>query len=178
MISGYHKKLSGEKLQKELPGIEEFKPEIQNLISSELKNSGLVYKYQEEVIQKSFKIKSIISKVLTGNTEDKSSLSSKLDRFILHPVFGMFTFFLVMGFVFQSLFSWSEYPMEFIEKSFESLGIYFQTTLPEGPFNGLITKGIIGGVGSVLVFIPQIALLSSILFDMLLARYNSVPACR
>ena len=153
------KKLSGEKLQKELPGIEEFKPEIQNLISSELKNSGLVYKYQEEVIQKSFRIKSIISKVLTGNIEDKSSLSSKLDRFILHPVFGMFTFFLVMGFVFQSLFSWSEYPMEFIEKSFENLGNYFQTTLPEGPFNGLITKGIIGGVGSVLVFIPQIALL-------------------
>ena len=60
--------------------------------------------------------------------------------------------------------------MEFIEKSFESLGIYFQTTLPEGPFNGLITKGIIGGVGSVLVFIPQIAVL--FLFIGIMEEYN------
>ena len=49
--------------------------------------------------------------------------------------------------------------MEFIENSFETLSGYFQKNIPEGPFNGLITKGIIGGVGSVLVFIPQIALL-------------------
>ncbi|MBK8394508.1 MAG: ferrous iron transport protein B [Leptospiraceae bacterium] len=159
VLSNTLKKLSGEKLQKELPGIEEFNPEIQNFITSELQKSNLVFKYQDEVIQKSFKIKSIISKVLTGNTENNESFSAKVDRFILHPIFGMITFFVVMGLVFQSLFSWSEYPMEFIENSFETLSGYFQKNIPEGPFNGLITKGIIGGVGSVLVFIPQIALL-------------------
>lgn len=153
------KKLSGEKLQKELPGLEEFNSTTQEFIQKELSSSGLVFKYQEEVIHKSFKIKSIISKVLTGNIENQKSKSAQLDKFILHPIFGIITFFVIMAFVFQSLFSWSELPMEWIEKTFEVMAQYFEKTLPLGPVNGLITKGIIGGVGSVLVFIPQIALL-------------------
>ena len=66
VLSNSLKRISGEKLQKELPGLEQFKPEIQSFIEKELEASGLKYKYQEEVIHKSFKIKSIISKVLTG----------------------------------------------------------------------------------------------------------------
>ncbi len=159
VLSNTLKKLSGEKLQKELPGLEEFKPEIQNFIIKEHKASGLIYKYQEEVIHKSFKIKSIISKVLSGNTENQKSLSSKFDKLILHPFFGMLIFFGVMGFIFQSLFSWSEFPMELIESRIDGLAIFLQSRIPEGPLSGLITKGIVGGVGSVLVFIPQIALL-------------------
>jgi ferrous iron transport protein B len=91
--------------------------------------------------------------------ENQKSFSSKFDKIILHPVFGMITFFGIMAFVFQSLFSWSEFPMQLIETSIDSLANYFQRLLPVGPFSGLVTKGIIGGVGSVLVFIPQIALL-------------------
>ncbi len=159
VLSNTLKKLSGEKLQKELPGLEEFKPEIQNFIIKEHKASGLIYKYQEEVIHKSFKIKNIISKTLSGNTENQKSLSSKFDKLILHPFFGMLIFFGVMGFIFQSLFSWSEFPMELIESTMEGLGNFLQKRIPEGPLSGLITKGIVGGVGSVLVFIPQIALL-------------------
>ena len=159
VLSNALKRISGEKLQKELPGLEEFKPEIQSFIEKELEASGLKYKYQEEVIHKSFRIKSIIGKVLTGNMENQKSFSSKFDKIILHPVFGMITFFGIMAFVFQSLFSWSEIPMQIIESSIDSLANYFQARLPVGPFNGLVTKGIIGGVGSVLVFIPQIALL-------------------
>lgn len=159
VLSNALKRISGEKLQKELPGLEEFKPEIQSFIEKELEASGLKYKYQEEVIHKSFRIKSIIGKVLTGNMENQKSFSSKFDKIILHPVFGMITFFGIMAFVFQSLFSWSEIPMQIIESSIDSLANYFQARLPVGPFNGLVTKGIIGGVGSVLAFIPQIALL-------------------
>ena len=159
VLSNALKRISGEKLQKELPGLEQFKPEIQSFIEKELEASGLKYKYQEEVIHKSFRIKSIIGKVLTGNMENQKSFSSKFDKIILHPVFGMITFFGIMAFVFQSLFSWSEIPMQIIESSIDSLANYFQARLPVGPFNGLVTKGIIGGVGSVLVFIPQIALL-------------------
>lgn len=159
VLSNALKRISGEKLQKELPGLEQFKPEIQSFIEKELEASGLKYKYQEEVIHKSFRIKSIIGKVLTGNMENQKSFSSKFDKIILHPVFGMITFFGIMAFVFQSLFSWSEIPMQIIESSIDSLANFFQARLPVGPFNGLVTKGIIGGVGSVLVFIPQIALL-------------------
>jgi len=159
VLSNSLKKLSGEKLQKELPGIEEFSPEVQDLIKKELSGSGLQFKYQEEVIHKSFKIKTILSKVLSGNIENQSSLSTKFDKFILHPFFGMLTFICIMGLVFQSLFSWSELPMQLIESSMDKLGIFFQEKIPLGPLNGLVTKGIIGGVGSVLVFIPQIALL-------------------
>ncbi|HMV43867.1 MAG TPA: ferrous iron transport protein B [Leptospiraceae bacterium] len=159
VLSNALKKLSGEKLQKELPGIEEFNPTIQNFIQMELVASGLLFKYQEEVIYKSFKIKSIISHVLNGNIENQKSKSAALDKIVLHPFFGMITFFAIMALVFQSLFSWSELPMEWIEKTFDTLANYFEKSLPIGPLNGLLTKGIIGGVGSVLVFIPQISLL-------------------
>ncbi|HNC01582.1 MAG TPA: ferrous iron transporter B, partial [Leptospiraceae bacterium] len=97
--------------------------------------------------------------VLNGNIENQKSKSAALDKIVLHPFFGMITFFAIMALVFQSLFSWSELPMEWIEKTFDTLANYFEKSLPIGPLNGLLTKGIIGGVGSVLVFIPQISLL-------------------
>lgn len=64
-----------------------------------------------------------------------------------------------MGLLFQSLFSFAELPMDLIESGIANLQSFVESFLSEGLFKSLVTEGIIGGVGSVIVFIPQIALL-------------------
>ncbi|MCB1178383.1 MAG: ferrous iron transport protein B, partial [Leptospiraceae bacterium] len=154
------KKLSGEKLQKELPDISIFPEEVQKFIEEEFFKSKLKFKYQEELIHKSFKIKEIIAKVLTSSeSSEKSRISTKLDSILLHPLWGMFCFLLLMGIVFQSLFTLAEFPMDLIDDGFDSLSALLSDKLPSGPLTGLIAEGAIKGVGAVMVFIPQIALL-------------------
>ena len=91
--------------------------------------------------------------------EDGESLSDRIDAVALHPVWGWFVFAGIMLVVFWTLFKLAGYPMDLIEASMGSLGGFVGTLLPEGDLNDLIVDGIIGGVGSVLVFLPQILLL-------------------
>jgi len=61
--------------------------------------------------------------------------------------------------IFQVIYDWSAYPMDFIDQSFASLSEWLKNTLPAGQFTNLITEGIIPGVGGIVIFIPQIAFL-------------------
>ena len=110
-------------------------------------------------MSKSFYIKKLITKCTTKNIKIKSSTLNKIDKILLHPFYGVLFFLILMGFIFQGLFSWSEIPMDFIELGFENLSSFAKSILPEGPLTLLIADGIIKGVGSVMVFVPQIALL-------------------
>ena len=87
------------------------------------------------------------------------TFTERLDRVFLHPVFGFAIFLLVMLVVFQSLFSWADPAIDAIETLMGWLGGVVSTTLPAGFLNDLIVQGLIAGVGSVLVFLPQILLL-------------------
>ena len=87
------------------------------------------------------------------------SLTERLDRVFLHPVFGFAIFLLVMLVVFQSLFSWADPAIHGIEALMGWLGGVVSRVLPPGFLNDLIVQGVIAGVGSVLVFLPQILLL-------------------
>ena len=87
------------------------------------------------------------------------TLTERLDRVFLHPVFGFAIFLLVMLVVFQSLFSWADPAIDAIEALMGWLGGIVATTLPAGFLNDLIVQGVIAGVGSVVVFLPQILLL-------------------
>ncbi len=87
------------------------------------------------------------------------SLTERLDRVFLHPVFGFAIFLLVMLVVFQSLFSWADPAIDAIEALMGWLGGVVSRVLPAGFLNDLIVQGVIAGVGSVLVFLPQILLL-------------------
>jgi ferrous iron transport protein B len=85
--------------------------------------------------------------------------STAIDKVLLHPILGYFTFFAVMVLVFQSVFVLASYPMDLIDYAFSWLSETLKVVFPEGPFFALITDGILPGLSGLLIFIPQIALL-------------------
>lgn len=99
----------------------------------------------------------------------KLQASDRIDRVVLHPVWGMFLLAAVLFFMFQAVFSWAKLPMEFITSSFEALGGWLGAHLPEGVLRSLLVDGVIAGAGGVLVFLPQIL----ILFLFILALEDS-----
>ena len=92
-------------------------------------------------------------------TSAKRSVTDRVDRVLLHPAGGFLVFLLVMGLVFQSLFTGADPAISLIEDAFDWLGDFASEQLPAGIINEFIVSGIINGVGSVLVFLPQILLL-------------------
>lgn len=85
--------------------------------------------------------------------------SEKIDRYLLHPLLGPVFLVVVMTMIFQSIFSWAEPVMRLIDATFSWLGTGVAGMMPEGPLRSLLVDGIVGGVGSVLVFLPQITIL-------------------
>ncbi len=87
------------------------------------------------------------------------SLTDRIDAWVLHPLFGMVIFLGTMGVLFQSLFAWSDPAIGAIEAVFGWGGDLARGALPAGVLTDLLVEGLIGGVGSVVVFLPQILLL-------------------
>ncbi|OFZ52106.1 MAG: ferrous iron transporter B [Bacteroidetes bacterium RIFCSPHIGHO2_02_FULL_44_7] len=93
------------------------------------------------------------------STLDKHAKQSKLDRILIHPVFGYLIFALVLIVMFQFIYAFAAWPMDLIDGAFASLSGFVADSWPSGVFNDLISQGIIPGIGGVLIFIPQIAIL-------------------
>jgi len=89
--------------------------------------------------------------------------SDKIDRWLLHPLMGGLAFAAVMIFVFQSIFTWAVPAMDGIEAFFGEIGRLSRAALPAGLFADLWADGIVAGVGSVLVFLPQIIILFTLI---------------
>jgi len=87
------------------------------------------------------------------------SLTDRIDDVLTHKVWGFVVFFFILLIIFQSIFSWAEYPMALIENLFSWLDQIGHSYLPAGAFTDLLLNGILAGLGGVLVFIPQIAIL-------------------
>jgi ferrous iron transport protein B len=96
-----------------------------------------------------------------------------LDSIFLHPVAGLLILALTMFLMFQAVFSWAAPFMDMIDFGIGSLGSAVELTLPEGPLRDLIVEGLIGGVGSVVIFLPQILLL--FLFILVLEESGYLP---
>jgi ferrous iron transport protein B len=92
-----------------------------------------------------------------------------LDRWLLHPVFGLVALAVVMFLIFQAVYAWATPLMDGIDAGTAWLGQWVGGVLPEGPLNSLLTDGIIAGLGGVIVFLPQIL----ILFAFILALEES-----
>ncbi len=86
-------------------------------------------------------------------------IDDALDRWLLHPVFGLLTLAVVMFLIFQAVYAWATPLMDGIEAAFGWLGPVVASSLPEGPLSSLLVDGIIAGVGGVVVFLPQILIL-------------------
>ncbi len=117
---------------------------------------------QEEEAEKRFaKIDGIIPQILTQKAEEKKTetRSTKLDKILTHPVFGYLIFAAILLLIFQFIFSFASIPMDFIDTQFGNLSEWIGQSMPEGIFNDLLTQGIIPGIGGVVIFVPQIAIL-------------------
>ena len=103
-----------------------------------------------------------IDKVLPAiqkNEETKTTNQSKLDRILVHWFWGYLIFIAVLLVVFQFIYAFASYPMDAIDLLFITISNYLQETLPAGIFSNLLSQGIVPGIGGVVIFIPQIALL-------------------
>ncbi|MDP7395448.1 MAG: ferrous iron transporter B [Lentisphaeria bacterium] len=93
-----------------------------------------------------------------GGADSQPGLD-RTDAVLTHPVVGPLVFAGIMLFVFSLVFWLAQFPMELLDMAFGSLAGILARWLPEGDFQSLLTDGVIGGVGGVLVFLPQICIL-------------------
>ncbi|MBB4607061.1 ferrous iron transport protein B [Xanthomonas arboricola] len=113
-------------------------------------------------------VRQILSAAVTMPTRT-SRVDDALDRWLLHPLWGLVTLAVVMFLIFQAVYAWANPVMDLIDAGTAMLGDWAGTTLPEGPLNSLLKDGIITGLGGVIKFLPQIL----ILFAFILALEES-----
>ncbi len=87
------------------------------------------------------------------------SLTNKADKILTHRVGGIAIFLGLLFLVFQAIFSWSSYPMDWVEKGFLLASQWVENTLPAGVLNDLLVHGVLAGLSGVMVFLPQIIIL-------------------
>lgn len=98
-----------------------------------------------------------------------SHIDDALDRWLLHPVFGLLALAAVMFLIFQAVYAWATPMMDGIEAVTAWLGGAVEAAMPDGPLRSLLVEGVIAGLGGVVVFLPQIL----ILFAFILALEES-----
>lgn len=104
------------------------------------------------------KITKIVESAVVKEIPDQKATSG-LDGVFLHPVFGYVIFAAILLIIFQAIFAWASVPMDLIDGFFAELSGRVRDVLPAGPISSLISEGIIPGIGGVVIFIPQIAML-------------------
>ena len=122
-------------------------------------HSDLKRLQQKETIKRYQFINDTLKVGQTIDSTNATDLRSKLDKVLTHKIFGYAIFFGILLLIFQSIFDWSSYPMDFIDANFADLANFAKTHLPVGEFTNLISEGIIPGIGGIVIFIPQIAFL-------------------
>ena len=105
------------------------------------------------------KIKSALIKVVQTKVPLGESVSRKIDRVLIHPVFGYVIFAMVLLTIFQFIFTFANAPMNWIDALFAHLSSWTSHSIQPGLANDLLSQGIIPGIGGVVVFVPQIAML-------------------
>ncbi len=117
-------------------------------------------KYQvKETLSRYEVFSPIVKSALAYPQQPQGQLTNQLDRILTHRIAGPIIFFLLMSLLFQSIFNWATYPMDWIESIMGSLSNLVSATVPEGWVSSLITEGLLAGLAGILVFIPQIAIL-------------------
>ncbi len=119
------------------------------------------HKYQgAETIHRYGFIQAVLDAVIIKSAgQEWKGVSNKLDKILTHKFWGYFIFFLVLFLIFQSVFALAQIPMDAIDRGFADLSTFLNKRLPEGPLFELISSGIVPGIGGIIIFIPQIAIL-------------------
>jgi len=98
------------------------------------------------------------------------SITRRIDSIVLHPVLGLVILMAILFLMFQAVFAWAQVPMDLIKSGFAGLGGWAGIVLPEGWLLSFVREGVISGLGSVLVFLPQI--LTLFFFILLLEDFG------
>ena len=96
--------------------------------------------------------------------------TARIDSVVLHPVGGLIVLAAILFVMFQAVFAWAQPLMELLQSSFDALGEFVHATLPDGLLQSFLQNGVISGVGSVIVFLPQIIII--FLFILLLEDFG------
>jgi len=113
-----------------------------------------------ETIHRYSFIQDLLGQVTLKNSDlSWKQYSSRLDNILTHKVWGYAIFFGLLFLIFQAIFAWATLPMDFIDTTFAAFSQYLGTVLPEGPLSSLIADGIVPGIGGIVIFVPQIAIL-------------------
>src|SRR6202035_455089 len=92
---------------------------------------------------------------------DGVTFSDRLDGLVLHPVLGPVILAVILFLVFQAVFAWAQVPMDEIKLGVSAFGNWLAAALPASLLKDLAINGVLAGIGSVLVFLPQIIICSS-----------------
>jgi ferrous iron transport protein B len=151
-------------------GLGELKNEIERLVTGKavsataharpacaLGCSGCPYQARYEWTEQ------ISTKVMDASAARRSVRTEKIDDFLTHPVAGVVVFQIVMVLLFALIFWAAEIPMGLISQLFSTVGSWIAAHTPAGDLQSLLVNGVIGGVGGVLVFLPQICILFFVL---------------
>jgi ferrous iron transport protein B len=146
-------------------GIPELEKEIERLVggpdaaaASQAKPgcgacSGCPYQARYEWTEK------ISNRVMDGTVARRSERTEKIDAIVTHPVAGVVVFQLVMLVIFALIFWAAQIPMHLIDHLFATIGTGVSAMMPAGDLQSMMVNGVIGGVGGILVFLPQICIL-------------------
>lgn len=135
---------------------EEQRSKIKNILPADF--DGLKYQVRE-TMQRFERFGPIVKQTLTKAQTEEESFTDKVDNIVTHRFLGPLIFFVLMLLIFQAIFSWASYPMDLIDAGFGKLDESVKLLLEESMFRDLLTDGILAGLGGVLIFIPQIAIL-------------------
>lgn len=113
-----------------------------------------------EINDRYMRIDTLVKKIRISKEKLKQKqLTAKIDKITTHPVFGFFTFLLTFFILFQAVFTFAQYPMDWINNGMAMFGDWTKATLGEGILGAFLADGVIAGLGGVLVFVPQIMIL-------------------
>jgi len=113
-----------------------------------------------ETIQRYSYIQDLLNDITLKSSDNSWKKNSTiLDKILLHKVWGYVIFFALLFLIFQSIFAWATLPMDLIDGMFASISSYLESVLPGGVLSSLIAEGIVPGIGGIMIFIPQIAIL-------------------
>lgn len=113
----------------------------------------------DETMQRFDNFTPVAQQAISSSSDKPQRLSERLDRVLTNRFAGPVIFFALMLLVFQAIFTWATYPMDLIDWFFGSLSELVRSSLPDGWISSFLTDGVLAGLGGILIFIPQIAIL-------------------
>lgn len=135
---------------------------VKKIADAEIRRLEKEYKEKSETVIADAKYGFISGALLESVSPNKREILKKkknFDRFLTHKYWGFPIFFFFMWLMFQTTFTLGAYPMEWIEMGVGYLGKLLSTRIPDGALHDLLIDGVIGGVGGVIVFLPNILIL-------------------